>query len=47
MPWVKSFLKISPPFITNFTRCVSVMSASGSPDTATMSANLPLVIDPT
>ena len=47
VPGVRSFLKISPPFMTNFTRRVSEMSASGSPDTATMSANLPFVIDPT
>jgi hypothetical protein len=47
VPGVRSFLKISPPFMTNFTRRVSEMSATGSPETATMSANLPFVIDPT
>src|SRR5580658_10238276 len=35
-----------PPFITNLTRASSVMSASGSPATATMSANLPLSMEP-
>ena len=35
-----------PPFITNRTRCKAVMSAVGSPGTATRSANLPLAIDP-
>jgi hypothetical protein len=37
----KSFRKTTPPFITNFTRSISVMSVSGSPETATISANLP------
>src|SRR2546428_204648 len=46
VPGARSFLKTSPPFITNFTRSVSLISASGSPETATMSANLPFVIDP-
>ena len=31
----------TPPFITNFTRSISVTSASGLPETAMMSANLP------
>ena len=31
----------TPPFITNFTRSVSVMSSSGLPETATRSAYLP------
>ncbi len=35
-----------PPFITNFTRCISVMSVSGSPDTAMMSAYLPFSTEP-
>ena len=43
---VKSLRTTLPPFITNFTRCSSVMSASGSPDTATRSAYLPFVIEP-
>ena len=43
---VKSLLTTLPPFITNLTRCSSVMSASGLPETATRSANLPLAIDP-
>ncbi len=47
VPGARSFLKTSPPFITNFTRSVSLILASGSPETATMSANLPFVIDPT
>ena len=47
VPGVRSFLNTSPPFITNFTRCVSLMSLIGSPDTATMSANFPFVIEPT
>ncbi len=37
----------SPPFITNFTRCISVISFSGSPDTAIRSANLPSSMLPT
>ena len=36
-----------PPFITNFTRSSSVMSFSGSPETAMMSANFPFSIEPT
>src|SRR5204863_1254243 len=44
---VISLRMILPPFITNLTRCNSVMSASGSPDTAIRSANLPFSIDPT
>jgi hypothetical protein len=43
---VKSLRTTLPPFITNLTRCSSVMSASGLPETATRSANLPLAIDP-
>ena len=35
-----------PPFMTNFTRCSSVISDSGLPDTATRSANLPFVTEP-
>src|SRR5439155_452635 len=49
-PTVRSVISlrmIFPPFITNLTRCNSVMSASGSPDTAIRSANLPFSIDPT
>ena len=41
MPGARSFLITAPPFITNFTRCISVMSSSGFPETAIMSANLP------
>ncbi len=41
-----SFLMTFPPFITNLTRWSSVMSASGSPDTAIRSAYLPLSMDP-
>src|SRR5262245_27138446 len=37
---------ILPPFITNLTRCSSVMSTSGSPETAIKSAYLPFSIDP-
>jgi len=37
----RSFLTTWPPFITNRTRSSSPMSASGSPATATRSANLP------
>src|SRR5215469_17300007 len=36
-----SFLKRLPPFMTNFTCCNSVMSLSGSPETATRSAHFP------
>lgn len=36
-----SSLNTCPPFITNRTRSSSVISLSGSPATATMSANLP------
>src|SRR5712691_686272 len=43
----RSSRTIFPPFITNLTRCSSVMSASGSPDTAMRSAYLPFSIDPT
>jgi hypothetical protein len=39
--YFKSFRNTTPPFITNLTRSISVMSVSGSPKTATMSANLP------
>jgi hypothetical protein len=45
--YFKSFLKTTPPFITNLTRSISVMSVSGSPETATMSANLPFSTYPT
>jgi len=41
-----SLRMILPPFITNRTRCSSVMSASGSPETAIRSANFPLSIEP-
>src|SRR5258705_9134784 len=41
-----SLRMILPAFMTNLTRCSSVMSASGSPDTATRSAYLPLSTDP-
>ena len=37
----------TPPFITNFTRSISVTSASGSPLTATRSAYLPFSSAPT
>ena len=46
VPPVRSFLMTFPPFITNLTRCSSVMSASGSPETAIRSAYLPLSMDP-
>ena len=36
-----SFRYTTPPFITNFIRSISVMSVSGLPETATISANLP------
>src|SRR5579872_576700 len=36
-----SFFTTSPPFITNFTRWSVVTSFSGSPSTATMSAQAP------
>jgi tripartite-type tricarboxylate transporter receptor subunit TctC len=42
-----SLRMIFPPFITNLTRWSSVMSASGSPETAIRSANFPFSIDPT
>jgi hypothetical protein len=41
-----SSLIIFPPFITNLTRCSSVMSVMGSPETAIRSAYFPLSIDP-
>jgi hypothetical protein len=31
-PYFRSFLMTFPPFITNLTRCISVMSCSGSPE---------------
>jgi hypothetical protein len=34
-------------FITSFIRCSAVMSTSGSPDTATWSANFPFSMAPT
>ena len=43
----RSFRTTTPPFITNFTRCISVTSASGSPDTAMRSAYLPFSMLPT
>src|SRR5258706_9409083 len=46
-PRRRSFVTTLPPFITNFTRCNSVMSARGSPATAMRSANFPLSIEPT
>src|SRR5438105_12505974 len=42
----KSFLTTWPSFITNRTRSISVMSAIGSPLTATRSANFPGSIAP-
>src|SRR5207302_1428663 len=39
--FLSSFLKITPPFITNFTFCNSVTSLNGSPLTATRSAHFP------
>ena len=42
-----SFRNTTPPFMTNFTRSISVMSGSGSPDTATRSAYLALLTMPT
>src|SRR5262249_47047408 len=42
----KSFRNTWPPFMTNFTRSSSVMSLSGSPDTAIMSAYLPFSTEP-
>jgi len=45
--YFKSSRKTTPPFITNLTRCISVMSASGSPETATRSAYLPFSTIPT
>jgi hypothetical protein len=42
-----SFLTTSPFFITNRTRSSSVMSATGSPETAMRSANLPGSMAPT
>src|ERR1700722_12570567 len=38
---VRAFFTTMPPFITNFTRSISERSATGFPDTAMMSANLP------
>src|SRR5262249_50286627 len=42
-----SFLTTWPPFITKRTRLISVMSASGSPETAIRSAYLPFSTAPT
>src|ERR1700686_4652946 len=42
-----SFLNVTPPFITNFTRSISVMSLRGSPATATRSAKRPFSTMPT
>ena len=39
--FASSFLKMAPPFITNFTFCSSLMSFRGSPLTATRSAHFP------
>jgi hypothetical protein len=36
-----SFFTTNPPFITKRTRCISLMSVSGSPETAIRSAYLP------
>src|SRR6266699_897481 len=46
IPAARSLRTTAPPFITNFTRCISVMSVSGSPETAIMSANLPFSMAP-
>jgi hypothetical protein len=43
---VSSWRMILPPFMTNRTRWNSPMSACGSPETATRSANLPFSIEP-
>src|SRR5439155_26723532 len=45
-PHQRLSLKTAPPFITQTTRCSSVMSRSGSPATATTSANFPRSIVP-
>src|SRR6266404_521580 len=37
MPAARSLRTTAPPFITNFTRCISVMSVNGSPATARVS----------
>ena len=37
----RSLRTTTPPFITNFTRSISVTSVSGFPETAMTSANLP------
>ena len=42
----RSFFTISPSFITNTTFSMTAMSVSGSPFTATMSANLPTSMVP-
>jgi hypothetical protein len=39
--YFSSFRNTTPPFITNFTRSISLMSSSGLPETATRSANFP------
>src|ERR1700676_2747037 len=46
VPAARSLRTTAPPFITNFTRCISVMSVSGSPATAIRSANLPFSMLP-
>src|SRR5467141_1914851 len=46
MPAARSLRTTAPPFITNFIRCISVISVSGSPVTAIMSANLPFSMEP-
>src|SRR5262249_37929504 len=45
--YLKSLRMTCPPFITNFTFDISVMSARGSPATATRSPNLPFSTLPT
>ena len=44
--FVSSSRTSTPPFITNFTRSISVMSVSGFPETAMMSAYLPFSMVP-
>jgi hypothetical protein len=43
---VKSSRTTMPPFMTNFTRCISEISCRGSPETAIRSAYLPFSIVP-
>jgi len=42
----RSFRATTPPFMTNRTRCISLMSASGSPVTAIRSAYFPFSMLP-